>query len=278
MGSFTDFFSGLKKKLGNTSDVTEEDIMSMVAEGHEQGVFLATEAKMIQNVFAFNDKAAKDIMTHRNDIVALDGEKTLEETIHVFENSHYSRFPVYLGNLDNIIGTIHMKEMFSFCIKKDDYARKIRDIDGLMRKAEFVPETHSIHTLFSQMQLQKTHLYIVIDEYGQTSGLITLEDILEEIVGNILDEHDDEHGMIEEAEEGAYIMDGKTPLDEVAGKLSIEFEEDDIETLSGFMIYRYGSIPEDDESVTVDAYGYRFEAVETKGHIILKAKVIPFSE
>lgn len=268
----------MKKLLGNTTDVTEEDIMSMVAEGHEQGVFLATEARMIQNVFEFNDKAAKDIMTHRNDVVALDGEKTLEETIHIFEESHFSRFPVYLGNLDNIIGTIHMKELFHFCIRQEDYPRKIRDIDGLMRKAEFVPETHSIHTLFSQMQIQKTHLYIVIDEYGQTSGVITLEDILEEIVGNILDEHDDEKGMIEEQKGGSFIMNGRTPLPEVERKLGIEVEDEEIETLSGFMVCRYESVPEEDDCIDFEAYGYRFTSLEIKGHTVVKARVSPLEE
>ena len=263
-------FSG---KGSGEGDVTEEEIISMVHEGHEQGVFLAQEAKMIQNVFAFNDKDAKDIMTHRKDIVALDGEKTLRETIDIFMANHYSRFPVYLGNLDNIIGTVHMRELFMFSMHEEDLKKKVRDLDGLMRKPEFIPETHSIHTLFTQMQIQKKHLYIVTDEYGQTSGLITLEDILEEIVGNIEDEHDDETGSIESLPDGSFRMEGSTTLEEAGKYLCIEFEDEDVDTLSGFMVTRYGSVPDDDEVIDILAYGYRFVSTKICDHIVQMATI-----
>jgi putative hemolysin len=166
-----------------------------------------------------------------------------------------------------------MRELFTFAMKNEDMGRKIRDLDGLMRKPEFVPETHSIHTLFSQMQLQKNHLYIVIDEYGQTSGLITLEDILEEIVGNIQDEHDAEEGQVERLVGGSFRMPGSTPLSDVAKYLEIEFEEEDVDTLSGFMMLRYGSVPDDDDEIEISAYGWNFVAEKIKDHIVETALI-----
>ncbi len=258
---------------GNADRVTEDDIRAAVAQGHEKGVLGASEAEMIQNIFEFDDKDAKDIMTHRSEIQAIDGEETLEEAIRTFNESHFSRFPVYLGSLDNIIGVIHMRDLFPFVRKTEDYGKKIRDISGLLRTAQFVPETHGLHTLFTQMQFSKSHLVIVLDEYGQTSGMITMEDILEEIVGNIFDEHDVEEKNIRKLSENLYLCDGMTPLLEIADELQIVFEEKEIETLSGFMIFHYGKIPKDHECFTVHAYGYRFAAVDVSERIVSSVRI-----
>lgn len=265
-----------KKTLHNLDpNVTEEDIMSMVNESHEQGNLRASEAEMIENIFAFDDKDAKDIMTHRSDIVALDGECTLSEAVRIFDEGHFSRFPVYLKDLDNIIGTIHMKELFHFAIQQKDMDRKIRDIDGLIRKAQFIPETHSINTLFTQMQFQKTHMMIVVDEYGQTSGVITMEDILEEIVGNIQDEHDADERLIVEKGPGVYIMSGRTPLDDVAERLGADFSdiESEIETLNGLLIYLHGSVPDDNTTFSVRAFGYDFDVLGVRDRVITRVRV-----
>ncbi|MDD6428768.1 MAG: hemolysin family protein [Lachnospiraceae bacterium] len=266
-----------KRTLHNLDpNVTEEDIMSMVNESHEQGNLRASEAEMIENIFAFDDKDAKDIMTHRSDIFALDGEMTLMDAIAVFDKSHYSRFPVYLKDLDNIIGTIHMKELFHFAITDTDRTRKIRDIDGLIRKAEFIPETHSINTLFTQMQFQKLHLMIVVDEYGQTSGIITMEDIIEEIVGNIQDEHDLDERLIVEKAPGVYIISGKAPLTEVSERLGIDLTEpieSEIETLNGLLLYLYGHVPEENAHFKLKAFGYIFEILNVHERVITKVKV-----
>lgn len=271
-------FSNKKKKktLHNLDpNVTEQDILSMVNESHEQGNLRTTQAEMIQNIFEFDDKDAKDIMTHRSDIVALDGECTLREAIKIFDEGHYSRFPVYVRDLDNIIGTIHMKELFHFAIQQKDYDKKIRDIDGLIRKAQFIPETHSINTLFTQMQFQKIHLMIVVDEYGQTSGIITMEDILEEIVGNIQDEHDTDERLIVEKAPGVYIISGKAPLSDVAEKLNIDLTdvESEIETLNGLLIYLYGHVPEDNTRFKINAFGYQFEILGVRDRVITRVKV-----
>ncbi|MGN0241455.1 MAG: hemolysin family protein [Candidatus Weimeria sp.] len=271
------FSKNKKRKTLHSLDpnVTEQDIISMVNESHEQGHLRASEAAMIENIFAFDDKDAKDIMTHRADIEALDGDCTLREAIDSFDKSHFSRFPVYIKDLDNIIGTIHMKELLHFSLMPDEYQKKIRDIDGLIRKAQFIPETHSINTLFTQMQFQKLHLMIVVDEYGQTSGLVTMEDIIEEIVGNIQDEHDEDERLIIEKAPGVFIMSGKTPLEDVAERLEIDLSdvESEIDTLNGLLMYLHGNVPEDGVNFYVSAFGYKFTVLSIKDRVITKVKV-----
>ena len=253
---------------GRDEDVTEEEIISMVNEGHEQGVLRASEAVMIQNIFNFADKDAKDIMVHRKDIVAIDGAVTLREAIRIFEENHYSRFPVYLEDLDNIIGIIHLRDMFHYSSRTRDYDKPVRDLDDLIRPAQFVPETHGINTLFTQMQMKKSHMAIVMDEYGQTSGLVSMEDIIEEIVGNIQDEHDDEKDPVEKVRENVFRMNGHTTLEEVSEQLPITFEEEDVTTLNGFIISRIDRIPEEHASFVVRAYGYEFRVLDVENKMV----------
>ena len=171
--------------LSDTDDVTEEEIISMVNEGHEQGVLLASEAEMIHNIFEFGDKEAKDIMTHRKNIVALDGARSFRETLAFVRENNYSRYPVYMGDIDNIIGVLHIKEALDLCTDISVYDRPLTDIDGVIFDVDFIPETRNINALFAKMQSDKSHMVVVVDEYGQTSGIVAMEDILEEIVGNI---------------------------------------------------------------------------------------------
>ena len=173
--------------------VTEEDIMYMVNEGHDQGVLEASEAEMITNIFEFDDKVASDIMTHRMNIVALEGTVTLTEAMDfIIKESINSRLPVYGEDIDNIIGILHLRDVLYFSEIEDYHDRPIGEIDGLLREPNLVPEHKNINALFKEMQSSKLHMSIVIDEYGQTAGLVTMEDILEEIVGNIMDEYDEE--------------------------------------------------------------------------------------
>lgn len=242
----------------------------MVREGHEQGVLLASEAEMIHNIFEFGDKAAKDIMTHRKHIIALDGTMTVRQMLEfIRENNSYSRFPVYLEDIDNITGILHIKEALELSLDPSVWDREIRELDGIIRDVAFIPETRNINTLFAAMQAKKNHLVIVVDEYGQTAGLVAMEDILEEIVGNIEDEHDDEEAQtIERLADGSYRMSGMAPFLDVARELAIEEDEDadEFETLNGFLISLFGKIPGDGEMFTVTAYGYEFEicAVQNK--------------
>ncbi len=254
-------------------DVTQEDVIDLIHEGHEQGVFKASEAVMIQNIFAFDDKIAKDIMVNRKNMVALDGETDFKEAIRFFNENHFSRIPVYMNDLDEIIGIIHMKEVLKYSDRSDLYHKKIKDFKELMNEPEFVPETHGIHTLFTQMQLSKNHLIIVVDEYGQTSGLVTMEDILEEIVGNIQDEHDEEKDMVTQIHKDHFRMQGSTPMEEVINTLGIDLKDCEFETLNGFLTDQYGNVPEDGARFSIEFGGCRFDVLNVKNRIISDVSV-----
>lgn len=265
--------------LSDTDDVTEEEIISMVNEGHEQGVLLASEAEMIHNIFEFGDKEAKDIMTHRKNIVALDATKSFRQMLEFFKENNYSRYPVYLNNIDNIIGVLHIKEALELSLDASVHDKEIRDIRGLIREVDFIPETRNINTLFTTMQAAKSHMVIVVDEYGQTSGIVAMEDILEEIVGNIEDEHDEEECTIEKQPDGSYFMSGMASFEEVMEELGIEQEEnEDFETLNGFLISLIDKIPSDDEVFSTTAHGYLFEILSVENKIIQSVKVMKLPE
>ncbi len=252
---------------------SEEEIISMVDEGHEQGVFLENEAEMIHNIFAFSDKCAADIMTHRGSIVAIDANMSLKAAYDFMLASHNSRFPVYEENLDHIIGLVHFKDVCRNLAGGRNDRKKVRTIPGLVRSVRFIPETRKLNNLFEGMQATKTHLVIVIDEYGQTSGLVAMEDILEEIVGEILDEYDEEDNSITEKGEDRYEIDGLTGLEDLGKRLGIEFHEEDIETLNGLMTARLGHVPADDEIVETDYGGYHFKSLSVSGRVIREVLV-----
>lgn len=227
---------GFLNPSSHEDDVTEEEIISMVNEGHEQGVLRASEAEMIHNIFEFGDKEAKDIMTHRKNLIAIDGELSYNDAVPFIIENNKSRYPVYLEDIDNIIGVLHIKDAFAFAQKNEVFRTSIKDIKGLIREVDFVPETLNIHTLFQKMQAKKSHLVIVVDEYGQTSGAVAMEDILEEIVGNIEDEHDEEEELIRQNSDGSYTMSGFASLSDVAETLQIPVNDDDFDTLNGFLV------------------------------------------
>lgn len=249
-------------------DVTEEEIINMVNEGHEQGVIQASEAEMISNIFEYGDKEAQDIMTHRNNIVAVDGNMLLRDVIHYILSENNSRYPVYEENIDHIIGILHLKDAMRFHTVEANLDVPIRDLDGLLREAHFVPQTKNIDELFKEMQSQKLQMVIVIDEYGQTDGLVAMEDILEEIVGNIMDEYDEDTEYIEEKGNNEYVIEGKTPLEELEERFGISFEEEEFETLNGFLISKLDKIPEENEQFDIDVQGYNFKILSVENKMI----------
>ena len=269
----------LKKIIGflnpssHEDDVTEEEIISMVNEGHEQGVLRASETEMIHNIFEFGDKEAKDIMTHRKNLIAIDGELSYNDAVPFIIENNKSRYPVYLEDIDNIIGVLHIKDAFAFAQKNEVFRTSIKDIKGLIREVDFVPETLNIHTLFQKMQAKKSHLVIVVDEYGQTSGAVAMEDILEEIVGNIEDEHDEEEQLIRQNTDGSYTMSGFASLSDVAETLQIPVNDDDFDTLNGFLVSLMEKIPNGGETARLQAYGYEFSIRKVKDKMIREVLV-----
>lgn len=262
-------------------NVTEEDIMTMVNEGHEQGVLKAGEAKMITNIFELDDKEAGDIMTHRKNITALDGSMPLNEAARfVLKEGNNSRYPVYGKDLDDIIGTLHMRDVLVHAENEQESGIAIEKVPGLLREAHFIPETRNINSLFKEMQSQKIHMEIVIDEYGQTAGLVTMEDILEEIVGNILDEYDVDEEFIVQSGDGL-LMSGMTPLEDAQEALGITFPEEDMDTydtINGLLISRLDRIPQEEEQPEVRYMGLLFEVVKVENKMIHSVRVKPIPE
>lgn len=269
----------LNEKFGiklKKEDVTEEEILSMVNEGHEQGVLEANEAEMINNIFELGDKEAQDVMQHRVNVVAVDGNLTLRQLLLFMMGENKSRYPVYNEDLDDIIGIIHLRDVFTIHTRKELFDVKVKDIKGLVRTAMFVPETKNIHELFQNMQSEKVQMSIVIDEYGQMSGIVTLEDILEEIVGNILDEYDEEEEVIRKLADESFVMDGMAELDEIEDVLGISIEED-FDTLNGLLVSKLEHIPKEDEKAVIEYQGYEFTILSITnkkiGQVRVKKKV-----
>lgn len=265
--------SGILRLFGikgneNESDVTEEEIIHMVNEGHEQGLIQASEAEMISNIFEFGDKEAQDIMTHRQNIVAISADTLLGDAITFMMEGKNSRYPVYEENIDNIIGILHLKDAMRFHRGEGNLNQPLKELEDLMREPVFVPQTKNIDELFRQMQEGKQQMVIVVDEYGQTDGLVAMEDILEEIVGNILDEYDEITEHIEEKGEDEYVIDGRTPLEELEERFGIPFEDEEFETLNGFLISRLDRIPEPDEEFDVDYGGFNFKILAVERNMI----------
>ena len=265
-------------KKAHEENVTEEDIMSMVNEGQEQGVLESSEAEMITNIFEFDDKEACDIMTHRKNIVALDGSMTVREAAQfVLKETNNSRFPVYGDDLDDIIGTVHMRDVLIHAENGDEGDKPISEVPGILRSACFIPETRNINSLFKEMQSQKIHMEIVIDEYGQTVGIVTMEDILEEIVGNILDEYDIDEQFITRSE-NTWMMNGMTPLEDVQDELKVEFPKEDLDnydTINGLLISKLDRIPKEGEQPEVRYLGYLFAVTKVANKMIHTVHVTP---
>ena len=245
------------------SDVTEEELRTMVNEGHEQGVLDQSEAEMISNIFEFSDKEASDIMTQRGDVVAIDAEETLGAAIAFMLRQHNSRFPVYQENIDNITGLIHFRDAMRCREENPELEHTaLMECGGLIRDVAYIPETKNIDALFRQMQKEKMQIVIVVDEYGQTAGLIAMEDILEEIVGNLMDEYDvDENHITPTANKNEFFIDGRTPLSDLTRKFGIEFNDDRFETVNGFLMAQMDKVPDPNEHFTTDYGGFRFHVL-----------------
>lgn len=266
------------KGAGRQADVTEEEILSMVNVGHEQGILEANEAEMISNIFEYGDKEAKDIMVNRNNMVGIESTMTLQEAAAFIVDAHNSRFPVYEGTIDHIIGILHLKDVMRMQMNSKMKNRPIGKIKGLLREPRFITEKRKIDDLFRVMRAEKIQMVIVVDEYGQTAGLVALEDILEEIVGNIEDEYDEEASYIVRNDEDGYVIQGKMPLEELEEQLKISFDEEPFDTVNGFVISRLEHIPEEGEDFEFEYEGYRFRILEVKDRMIQSVLALPLPE
>lgn len=272
---------GQKKKLGRLfrsflrrpdDDVTEDEIIDLVDEAHEQGVIEESEAEMIQNIMEFGDKDARDIMTHRKNLNALEDHMTLQDAVNYMAQCSNSRYPVYHETLDNIIGFIHIKDVIPHMLESGKAQEPLNRIPHLIRSVAFIPETRGIDDIFKSMQAKKIHMAVVVDEYGQTSGILTMEDILEEIVGNILDEYDESEEFMTPQYDESILMDGQTPLDDVEKMLEIDLGDHEYETLNGYLTSLLGHIPTSEDK-EIQANGYCFQILEVSRNVIQKLRV-----
>lgn len=241
--------------------VTEEEIKMMVDQGEEKGAIEEAEKELINNVFALNDIVASEIMIHRTDVYAIEINDNLYDILDEIDDYKYSRIPVYEETIDNIKGILFLKDVLKSVSKKKEI--KIKNI---LREAYFVPETKPIDEVFKELQTNKMQMAIVVDEYGGTAGLLTMEDILEELVGNIFDEYDEVEVEYKQLDDNTYLIEGSVSQYDLKRILGIEFPDGDYETLSGYLIEQLGRLPEEQEHPIIEDENltYRIEEIEDR--------------
>lgn len=251
-------------------NVTEEEILMMVDVGEEKGVIENAQAEMINNIFEFDDINAGDLMTHRVDMTAVEADESVAEVIRVAIEDGYSRIPVYDDDPDNIIGVVYVKDLLPYIGKEIPVEKTIREV---MREAYFIPETKKCGELFAEMSEKRVQMAIVVDEYGGTAGLLTLEDIVESIVGNIHDEYDTEEDEIAKINDNTFTVEGTTDLDEIDELIGAQIPEGDYETIAGFIISRLGYLPKDGDMDTVETDNLKFTVLSVEDKRIAKVRI-----
>lgn len=248
--------------------VTEEEIRMMVDVGEEKGVIEEEEKELINNVFEFNDKVVSEVMIHRTEIFAVDIKSNVSDILSEIDDFKYSRIPVYDENIDDIKGILYTKDLIKFLKKQKD--GKVKNV---MREAYFVSMNKPINDLFKDLQRNKKQIAIVVDEYGGTAGIITMEDILEELVGNIFDEYDDVEVDYEKIDDNTFMINGNVSIYDAKKILKTEIPEGEYDTLSGYLIEMLGRIPSDDEKPVIETpkVTYKIEEYEDKRIIRVKA-------
>lgn len=264
--------NAISKLFGVTGEeqetVTEEEIKMLINEGKEKGTIEEEETEMINNVFEFNDKVVSEIMIPRTEIYALDMNLSINEVIdELSEDKRYSRIPVYDETIDEIKGIVYVKDIL---LSQKNRNVKIKNI---MKEPYFVPENKLVNELFEDLRKNKKQIAIVVDEYGGTAGMVTMEDILEEIVGEIYDEYDKEQAKYKKIDENTYLIEGNVAIYDVEKILGIEIEEGEYDTLAGYLIEQLGKIPKENEKPVVETKDatYKIEKVKERKIIEVKA-------
>lgn len=251
---------------------SEDEVMSMLEVGRESGIIKEEGRKMISSIFNFDDELAYEIMTPRTDVFAIDILEPTSEYIDKLMELRYSRIPVYEDDYDNIIGILNIKD---YLIKARETGFDKVDIRGILREPYFVPETKNIDSLFFELQKTKNHIAVLIDEYGGFSGIVTMEDIVEEIVGDIDDEYDEDAHVVKQIDENTFLIDGNVSLDDLEEDYGIVLESDSSETIGGFIIDNLGEIPtESDLGKEMDFDKYIITITSVKERRIDKVKLV----
>ncbi len=263
------------KKADFAPFITEDEIRSAVDAGHEEGVLQSEERMIMKRTLELKDISVKEIMTPRVEIVALEEEKPLIDLMELVESEGYSRYPIYRENIDRIVGVCYAKDLLNFILdRKDNDVLHSISVEEIMRAPYFVPETKKVDDLLREFREKKNHLAVVIDEYGGTAGIITMEDVIEELTGEILDEYDEESEeiMIERLGEGEFIVDGMTPINDIERELEHHFPDTEFETIGGYLLEVLERFPEVGEKIIVN--GFTFEILAAGKNKVEKIRLI----
>lgn len=245
--------------------ITEEQLIEIVAATEESGELMEDEKEMIHSVIEFTDTVAREVMTPRTDIDAVEVNATPLDVAKKIRESGHTRIPIYEGTIDRIVGIVHAKDLLQATLEG-----KSRTIREIMREPYVIPESKDLHQLLSEFRSGRTQMAIVQDEFGGTAGLVTIEDLVEEIVGEIVDEYDVEEAEIQEVEEGTWLIDGKTHVDDVNDEIGSKFESEEFDTIGGYVFGLFGRQPEKGERI--DAGQWELEVADTDGRRVLKVR------
>lgn len=254
--------NGLVRILGGTKTgiqplITEDELKTIVNVSHEEGLLEGDERQMIYNVFEFGDSQAKDVMTPRTNMAAVSINSTYQDLVKFLKEENFSRIPVYEEDIDDIVGIMHVKDLILYVDNKDNF-----NLTDILRPAYFTYEFKSTAELFDDMRLNRIPVAVVLDEYGGTAGMVTTEDLVEEIVGEIKDEYDEEHEDIEVIKEDEYLVDGSTKLDLLNEMIGTNIESEDFDSIGGFIIGILDRFPEEDEEIEYENIKFIVEKVE----------------
>ncbi len=257
----TSFWKALSKRLSDRrKTVTEEDIRELMDAGEEKGVIEGSQKDMINNIFEFGDMTAEDIMTPRTEVEALDvNDDTVQEALKIAVEEGFSRVPVYEEDIDHVVGVLYVKDLLPYVGKPLPETLTLR---SLMRDAHFIPGTKNCQDLLTEMAEKHVQLAMVVDEYGGLAGIVSMEDLLESIVGSIQDEYDHEEDEVKQRADNSFEIDGAMAIDEVGELLGIVFPEGDYETLAGFLIDQLGRIPAADEQAQLEYQNFEFTILQ----------------
>ena len=263
-GLFIKILGGYPK--ANEPFITEEELKTMVGVSEEEGVLEDVEKEMIFNVFEFADSQVKDVMVQRVDVVAVDINSTYDEVINVIKTEQFSRIPVYNQNIDDVIGVLNVKDLIIAAQSKENF--KVSDY---MREPYYTFEFKKITELFNEMKKNRNHMAVVLDEYGGNVGIVTIEDLIEEVVGEIEDEYDDENSDIVVVKEDEYIVDGSARLDHIGDLIGVAMESEEFDSVGGLVIGELGRFPEQLEEVKLN--NIRFVVEEVDKNRIKKVRI-----
>ena len=263
------FYRPLLRLLRRGEEVSEDEIMAMVEEGEESGAIERNEKELIENVFEFNNTTAEDVMIHRTDMVTLSLDDDEETILSAIRESGLSRFPVYQGNVDDIVGILSTRQyLLNFHVERP------QELRALLRPAYFVPETVRADVLFRDMQSKKIHMAVVVDEYGGTEGIATLEDIVEELVGDIWDEHDEVIEEFKKQEDGSYLIACSADLDDMFDLFAVK-GACAATTVSGWVMEQVGRVPEEGDHFQAEGLDVTVTRVEHRRVIEIQVRVLP---